>query len=49
MGALGAVEKVFLLGLGGFGGAGIGIGVGDFGRCTRTLDDNHVPAVDEES
>ena len=48
MRALGAVEEVFLLGLGGFGGTGIGIGVGDFGRSARGADDNHVPAVEEE-
>ena len=49
VGALGAIEKVFLLGLCGFGGAGIGIGVGDFGRSARTDDDHHVPGVEEES
>ena len=46
--ALGAVEAVFLLGLGRFGGAGVGIGIGHFGRSACAADDGRVPGVEEE-
>ena len=38
MGALGAIEEVFLLALFGLGGGGVGVRIGDFGRAAERAD-----------